>query len=144
MDIFNEKQKDMTLLKEYCERSERKREDEKWLKDNRGKILPFYKGATDTVKELVEDFEFLYIPVDASGFDEEKVLNYLKDLIESGTEVIKTAIKTVESVDYDILEELCDQGVMSLDELKERAWVTKPGTPKLVTKRKKVTEEEGD
>lgn len=127
---------DAKLIKEYEERNTRKKEDEAWLKKN----SPLIKNAMDKLGKSKAEVNGISISVsvpDASSFDMDKVLEYLKDNLEPLD--FNTCTKLV--VSEDDLTILIEKGVINLDDLKEYAWVTKQGTPRLIVSKIKPKKE---
>lgn len=117
---------DENLIREYYERNKRKREDDRWLKENKPLIL---KTMCDLGKSK-SDFGNMRVSVtipDNSKFDDAKVLDFL---LSHGLE--KEATKLV--VDEEALEQLVVDGKVDLEALKEAAWVEAQGTPRVSVK----------
>ena len=114
------------LIEEYFKRNERRKEDEKWLKEHRKLIV-------NELKELgrdVVDFGNIRVSVtipDTSKFDKEKVLEFAE---KNGFKdrVIR------EELDEDKLVQLIESGEVDLEELKEYAWVESTGSPRVTLK----------
>ena len=117
------------LIEEYFKRNERKKEDEKWLKEHRKLIV-------NELQELgrdVVDFGNIRVSVtipDTSKFDKEKVLEFAE---KNGfkDKVIK------EELDEDKLVQLIESGEVDLEELKEYAWIESTGSPRVTLKEMK-------
>lgn len=127
MDVFQlQIDLDEELVKEYYERNERKKADEKWIKTNRGKVIKALKRI-GREKVDVGSFRVSVIEPDNSKFDEEKVLEFLKTkgLYEQATKRV---------LDDDALGVLIDKGVIDVEELKEAAWVEAKGHPRVTIK----------
>lgn len=129
-DVFNNQSEvSVDIVKEYFERNERKKADEKWLKANKGQI----QKAMNAQGKSKEDFEDIRVSItvpDASNFDNDKIMEFLKikGLDMRGTKRV---------VDEEKLEELIELGEIDLDELKEHAWVEKKGAPRMTVKKVK-------
>lgn len=125
-DVFtNEGILEEGIVREYHERNERKKEDEKWLKKYKPIIQ---KGLESLGKDKVDVGELrvsITIP-DNSHFDMDKVLEFV---VERN---IKEATKL--AVDEEGLQKAVEDGVIDLEELKKYAWVEKKGTPRLSIK----------
>lgn len=124
--INNTSEVNQELIEEYFKRNERRKEDEKWLKEHRKLIV-------NELKELgrdVVDFGNIRVSVtipDTSKFDKEKVLEFAE---KNGFKdrVIK------EELDEDKLVQLIESGEVDLEELKEYAWVESTGSPRVTLK----------
>lgn len=114
------------IIEEYFKRNERRKEDEKWLKEYRKLIV-------NELKELgrdVVDFGNIRVSVtipDTSKFDKEKVLEFAE---KNG---FKDRIIR-EELDEDKLVQLIESGEVDLEELKEYAWVESTGSPRVILK----------
>lgn len=127
-DVFqNETVVDENLIKEYYERNERKKSDEKWLKEHK---VAVFKGLQELGKQKAAfgDLQVSYTVPDQSYFDEAKVLEFA---LEHG--VYELVTKAV--LDEDALTSMIEQGLIDFDELKEYAWVEKKGTERISVKR---------
>lgn len=112
------------FIKEYFRRSERKKEDEKWLKENRQFIINELEKLGKDVVDFGNIRVSMSIP-DTSKFDSEKVLEFLemKGLKDR-------AIK--EELDEEKLMDLINDGLIDVEELKEYAWVESKGSPRII------------
>ena len=118
------------LIEEYFTVSERKKKDDKWLKDNGQKIKEIMLSQ-EKKKEDVGDFRVEVVVPNLSKFDEEKVLVFLKSI----PELYNYATKTV--LDGEKLEEVIGTGALDIDELKKVAWIEQYGSPRLTVKKVK-------
>ena len=124
--INNTSEVNQELIEEYFKRNERRKEDEKWLKEHRKLIV-------NELQELgrdVVDFGNIRVSVtipDTSKFDKEKVLEFAE---KNGFKdrVIR------EELDEDKLVQLIESGEVDLEELKEYAWVESTGSPRVTLK----------
>lgn len=114
------------FIKEYFRRSERKKEDEKWLKENRQFIINELEKLGKDVVDFGNIRVSMSIP-DTSKFDSEKVLEFLemKGLKDR-------AIK--EELDEEKLMDLINDELIDVEELKEYAWVESKGSPRIILK----------
>jgi hypothetical protein len=128
MDVFDEtKDIDRELVEKYYEINERKKADEKWLKANK----PAIEKALDLLNRDKLDVGSLRVTVavpDTSHFDEDKVLEYIKDVLDPLDYYACT--RTVLSENE--FEILIKNGKIDVDKLKKVAWVESKGTPRLV------------
>lgn len=134
-DVFeNESVIDELIIQEYFMRNERKKEDDKWLKKHKPTV---FKGLQALGKDKADfgDIRVSYTIPDQSHFDEVKVLEYA---LEKG--VYEQITKPV--LDEDALMTMIEQGLIDFDELKDRAWVEKLGTERVLVKKVKRNEEE--
>lgn len=117
---------DEALVKEFYERNERKKEDEKWLKQYKPLVM---KGLEQLGKAKADfgDFRASYTVPDNSKFDEGRVIEFLleKGLFELGTKPV---------LDDEALSVMIEQGLIDFDELKERAWIEAKGAPRISIK----------
>lgn len=124
--INNTSEVNQELIEEYFKRNERRKEDEKWLKEHRKLIV-------NELQELgrdVVDFGNIRVSVtipDTSKFDKEKVLEFAE---KNGfkDKVIR------EELDEDKLVQLIESGEVDLEELKEYAWIESTGSPRVILK----------
>ena len=124
--INNTSEVNQELIEEYFKRNERRKEDEKWLKEHRKLIV-------NELQELgrdVVDFGNIRVSVtipDTSKFDKEKVLEFAE---KNGfkDKVIR------EELDEDKLVQLIESGEVDLEELKEYAWIESTGSPRVTLK----------
>lgn len=119
-----------SLVDEYYERSQRKSQDDKWLKQNKPAIV----HAMEELGKQKSDFGDIRITVstpDESKFDTEKILVFLandvpRDVFDRCTSVV---------VNEEALMECIHEGTIDLDALKAIAWVEKAGTPRIMVKK---------
>lgn len=132
-DVFTSTTEDqIKLVKEYFDRKERVKEDEKWLDSVKPVIV---KILMDLGRDKM-DFEDVRVSVvvpDLSGFDKEALAEYLHhlgydDLLE---------IRYV--VNEEALQAAIEHERIDIEELKKVAWVERKGSPRLSVK--KVTVE---
>lgn len=133
-DLFeNDSIVDDSIIQEFYVRNERKKEDDKWLKDHKLKVL---KSMQQLGKNKADfgDVRVSYTTPDQSHFDEGKVLEFAKQhgLYE---DITKTVLDEVSLVN------LIEQGLIDLDQLKEFAWVEKFGTERIIVKKVPSNEE---
>jgi len=124
--INNTSEVNQELIEEYFKRNERRKEDEKWLKEYRKLIV----NELEKLGRDVVDFGNIRVSVtipDTSKFDKEKVLEFAE---KNGfkDKVIK------EELDEDKLVQLIESGEVDLEELKEYAWVESTGSPRVTLK----------
>ncbi len=124
--INNTSEVNQELIEEYFKRNERRKEDEKWLKEYRKLIV----NELEKLGKDVVDFGNIRVSVtipDTSKFDKEKVLEFAE---KNGfkDKVIK------EELDEDKLVQLIESGEVDLEELKEYAWVESTGSPRITLK----------
>lgn len=114
------------LIEEYFRRNERKKEDEKWLKENRKLIINELKKLEKDVVDYGNIRVLMTIP-NTSKFDKEKVLEFAE---KKGfkDKVIK------EELDEDKLVQLIEEGLIDIEELKEYAWIESTGSPRVTLK----------
>lgn len=128
-DILNDDpfKEDLTeyldLVQEYYRRNELKKTNEKWLKDNREKILEVMRKIGKDKADIGDYRVSITIP-DTSGFDKEKVLQFLekRGLLDETTDRVPNEEK---------IQEAIAQGLFTLEDLKEAAWVTATGSPRI-------------
>ena len=134
-DVFDTLDED--LLKEYYERSERKKQDEAWIKKYNGIIKDILIKQGKSNEQVGNIVVSVSVP-DTSKFDEEKLLEYIVSLYNeqkiSDEDYLK-CLKT--SINEQAIMELVENGVIDLEELKEKAWVQSTGTPRLNVKKLK-------
>jgi len=124
--INNTSEVNQELIEEYFKRNERRKEDEKWLKEYRKLIV----NELEKLGRDVLDFGNIRVSVtipDTSKFDKEKVLEFAE---KNGfkDKVIK------EELDEDKLVQLIESGEVDLEKLKEYAWVESTGSPRVTLK----------
>lgn len=124
--INNTSEVNQELIEEYFKRNERRKEDEKWLKEHRKLIVNELKKLGRDVVDFGNIRVSVTIP-DTSKFDKEKVLEFAE---KNGfkDKVIK------EELDEDKLVQLIESGEVDLEELKEYAWVESTGSPRVTLK----------
>jgi len=117
------------IIEEYFRRNERKKEDEKWLKEYRNIIINELNRLGKDIVDFGNIRVTMTIP-NTSKFDSEKVLEFLE---KKGLK--QRAVK--EELDEDKLMQLIDEGLVDIDELKEYAWVESFGSPRVTLKEMK-------
>lgn len=117
------------IVEEYFRRNERKKEDEKWLKEYRNIIINELNRLGKDIVDFGNIRVTMTIP-NTSKFDSEKVLEFLE---KKGLK--QRAVK--EELDEDKLMQLIDEGLVDIDELKEYAWVESFGSPRVTLKEMK-------
>lgn len=134
-DVFDTLDED--LLKEYYERSKRKKQDGAWIKKYSGIIKDILIKQGKSNEQVGNIVVSVSVP-DTSKFDEEKLLEYIVSLYNeqkiSDEDYLK-CLKT--SINEQAIMELVENGVIDLEELKEKAWVQSTGTPRLNVKKLK-------
>ncbi|GEA16826.1 hypothetical protein E308F_30720 [Moorella sp. E308F] len=113
------------LLQEYYERSQRQKEDKKWLEKYKPIIIQSLQNAGKNKLEQ-EGFRVSITIPNTSHFDMEKVLVFLKE---------KQLGCLKEVVDEEALTQAIEEGVIDLEELKAVAWIEDKGTPRLTIKK---------
>jgi hypothetical protein len=118
---------DEALVQEYFERNERKKADEKWIKEHKEKI---YKGLNELGKSKADFGTYrasVSVP-DNSRFDNDKVLQFVaeKGLYEE---------VTMRVLDEEKLVALIEDGLIDLEELKSKAWIESKGTARISVKK---------
>ena len=124
--INNTSEVNQELIEEYFKRNERRKEDEKWLKEYRKLIV----NELEKLGRDVVDFGNIRVSVtipDTSKFDKEKVLEFAE---KNG---FKDRIIR-EELDEDKLVQLIESGEVDLEELKEYAWIESTGSPRVTLK----------
>lgn len=114
------------FIAEYLKRNERKKEDEKWIKENRKLVIEELKKLEKDVVDYGNIRVSMTIP-DTSKFNKEKVLEFA-DTKGIRDRVIK------EELDEDKLMTLIDEGLINVEELQEYAWVEFTGSPRITVK----------
>lgn len=117
------------IIEEYFRRNERKKEDEKWLKEYRNIIINELNRLGKDIVDFGNIRVTMTIP-NTSKFDSEKVLEFLE---KKGLK--QRAVK--EELDEDKLMQLINEGLVDIDELKEYAWVESFGSPRVTLKEMK-------
>ncbi|MEC0276865.1 hypothetical protein [Peribacillus frigoritolerans] len=120
---------DESLIQEYFERNERKKQDDKWLKENKEVVFQGLKKL-DKNKADFGSFRASYTVPDNSKFDEAKVLEFA-----IGHGIYEQVTKQV--LDEDALTNMIEQGLIDLEELKAYSWVAAEGTPRVTIKKVK-------
>lgn len=123
-DVFEQpKTVDEALVREYFERNERKKEDDKWLKANKNVVLT---GLQELGKQKADfgDLRVSYTEPDNSKFDMEKVMDYI---LQFHPDLGLTKL----SVDEEKLTVAIDEGKIDIESLKDYAWEQSKGTPRL-------------
>ncbi|ATO48633.1 hypothetical protein P4V86_03755 [Brevibacillus laterosporus] len=116
-------------LQEYHFRNERKKQDEKWLKVNKGLIL---KGLQELGKRKADwgGFRASYSTPDKSNFDMEKVKEFLEANLPY--KVVESIIEVRKVVNEGVLSEYIERGEIDLEALKAHAWIEKYDAPRLI------------
>lgn len=114
------------LIEEYFRRNERKKEDEKWLKEHRKLIISELTKLERDVMDYGDIRVSMTIP-NTSKFDKERVLEFAE------RRGIKSRV-TKEELDEDKLMQLIEEGLIDVEELKEHAWVESTGSPRITLK----------
>lgn len=130
-NVFDNTILEKELVKEYYERSERKKEDEAWLKKY-GNLVKDIMVKQNKNKEDVDDLRVSISIPDTSHFDNEKLLKYLL-LNYPNLKEHYISYK----IDEDGLEYLIKEGHVDVEELRENAWVVSKGSPRLIVKKLK-------
>lgn len=114
---------DAKILQEYYEHTQNKKKEEEWLNKHRALILQELKNLEKTAVRVGNYQAKVTIP-NNSKFDEDKVLEFLeeKGLLEQATKKV---------LDEEKLTTLIENGLISLEELKDYAWVSLEGSPRL-------------
>lgn len=115
-------------LREYHFRNERKKQDEKWLKENKASILT---GLAELGKRKADwgGFRASYSTPDKSHFDKEKVIEFLES--NYNHRIYEDVIQQVKVVDENVLAEYVERGEIDLEALRAYAWVEKYDAPRL-------------
>lgn len=127
MDVFNPlSNNEQQFVEMYYYFTQRKKEDEKWLKVAKPTIL----SILDRLGKDKVDFGAYRVSVvvpDCSYFDKELLLDFLEDnnLLD---------LATIKVPDEEKIGQLIDEGLIDAEELKKVAWVDKQGTPRLSVK----------
>lgn len=120
---------DPALIEEYHARSQRKSDDEKWLKANKPAILSAMNDAGKYKADYGNYRVSVTVP-DESKFDMDKVLEFLAN--DVAEEVFNRCTTVV--VNEAELFTCVEDGIIDLEQLKEIAWVPKAGTSRLSVK----------
>lgn len=121
------------LVQQYFEINERKKQDEKWLKDNGTAIKDAMVKLGNDKKDFGQYRVAVSIP-DTSKFDEDKVIDCLAEILTDEDFEKVTTFKLNEEV----FEQFVNEGKINLDSIKLHAWVESKGAPRLtITKVKK-------
>jgi hypothetical protein len=117
---------DQNFIEEYFKRNERKKEDDKWIKEKRRLVI---KELQKLEKDVVDygDIRVSMVIPDTSNFDKEKVLEFVE------TKGIKSKV-VKEELDEDKLMQLIEEGLIDIDELKKYAWIESTGNPRITLK----------
>lgn len=126
-DKLNPSVVDQKLIEEYFLRSERKKDDESWIKEHRVKIIEELNKLGVNKKDYGSFRVKMSVP-DTSKFDEEKILNFLES-----KDLKHRAIKEV--LDEEKLSQLIDNDIINLKELQEVAWIESKGSPRISVER---------
>lgn len=137
MDVFNTKKVDESLIREYFERNERKKSDEAWLKSK----APIIREALkDTPKSMYGDLVVTLSTPNTSKFDNEKIVEFLKEKVKPlNEEIYDICIK--HEVDEQGLEDCLEQGLIDLEELKKYAWEESKGTTRLLISKRRTEDD---
>ena len=114
------------LIEEYFRRNNRKKEDDKWLKKHRELIIAELNKLGKDIVDYGNIRVSITVP-NTSKFDKEKVLEFA-DIKGIRAKVIK------EELDEDKLMQLIENGEVSVEELKEYAWIESKGSPRITLK----------
>lgn len=115
------------LISEYYFRNERKKADNKWLREHRKLVIEELQKLNKN-KVDYGDFRVSMTIPDTSKFDEEKILRF--------TESKGYKDKVVKEVlDEDKLMELLEKDLISIEDLKEHAWIESTGSPRITVKK---------
>ncbi len=120
-----------TLVKEYFECNEVKKNCEAWLKRYKPKIEAAMKEIGKD-KTAVDDYVVSVVVPNTSKFDMEKVLQFAK--------ANRYEFVLKQTVDEEALAEAIAVGEIDIEKLKKAAWVESTGTPRLTIKRVEVNE----
>ena len=117
---------DQKFIEEYFKRNERKKEDDKWIKEKRRLVI---KELQKLEKDVVDygDIRVSMVIPDTSNFDKEKVLEFVE------TKGIKSKV-VKEELDEDKFMQLIEEGLIDIDELKKYAWIESTGNPRITLK----------
>lgn len=118
------------LLRQYDEINDRKKKDEKWLKEN-GKYVKEIMERAGKDKKDVGNYRVSVVVPDTSKFDEDKLLEVLTNILDEDALDKVTTRKINETV----LTEMVEAGEVDIDTLKAFAWVESKGSPRLTIKR---------
>lgn len=133
MDVFNTRKVDEELIREYFERNERKKSDEAWLKSK----APIIREALkDTPRSIFGDLVVVLSTPNTSKFNNDKVMEFLEERVKPlNEEIYELCVK--DAVDEKGLADCLEQGLLSIEELKEYAWEESTGTTRLsISKRR--------
>lgn len=132
VDVFDDTGSiDKELVEKYYQTNERKKADEKWLKEHK----PVVEKALALLNRDKVDVGGLRVSVvvpDTSHFDMDKVLQYLVE--NRHLQCLKKV------VDEPALEAAIADGDIDVEELKSVAWVESKGAPRLTINKVKSNE----
>lgn len=114
------------LINEYFKRNKRKKEDDKWLKKHRELIIAELNKIGKDKVDYGNIRVSMTVP-NTSKFNKEKVLEFA-DIKGIRDKVIK------EELDEDKLMQLIENEEVSVEELKEYAWIESKGSPRITLK----------
>lgn len=112
------------LIEEYYFRLQRKKEDERWLRENGEKIKEIFIKNNLSKSKIGKFVVTVSIP-DYSNFDMEQVKEKLKSEYPEIFEQVKK-----EEIDEEKLEKVLEQQPELIEVLKD-CWVEKKGTPRI-------------
>lgn len=124
-------EEEFRLVNEYFERNERKKADEKWLKENKARVEQI---LADHGKDKM-DFGNVRVTVsvpDTSKFDLDKVLEWAMRTDCPGGNYRWSELITKQVIDEDKLARYIESGDINIEEIKAAAWVESKGSPRLV------------
>ena len=124
--VNGNKEVSQEFIEEYFKRNERKKEDEKWIKENRKLVIKELKRLERDVVDYGNIRVSMTIP-NTSKFDKEKVLEFAE------TKGIKSKV-IKEELDENKLMQLIEEGLINVEELQEYAWVESTGSPRVILK----------
>ena len=134
MDVFKTQTISESLIREYFERNERKKEDEKWLKEY-GEIIK--EALKDTPKSLIGDFVVSIQVPNTSKFNTDKVLEYLKNS-NIPRHVYERCVKL--ALDEEQFAACVEENLIDINKIREAAWEESTGTPRLTIKKRRTSE----
>lgn len=115
---------DKNLIEEYYFRLQRKKEDERWLKENGERIKEIFIKNNLSKSKIGKFIVTVSIP-DYSNFDMEQVKERLKTEYPEIFEQVKK-----EEIDEDKLEQVLNENPQLLELLRD-CWVERKGTPRI-------------
>ena len=124
--VNGNKEVSQEFIEEYFKRNERKKEDEKWIKENRKLVIKELKRLERDVVDYGNIRVSMTIP-NTSKFDKEKVLEFAE------TKGIKSKV-IKEELDENKLMQLIEEGLIDVEELQKYAWVESTGSPRVTLK----------